>query len=349
MEQLNNSDSEGSKNNIDIPELVNGILEKIKNSDSYLFFGLDYNLIGKFLRRALNTLVSNGTPKYLRKWGMKDILMKHHFEEYLKNVDVAFKEFFKPYILVLYYREEDTASIMDVSFELIKTIEESKNFHLNYVRHFFEALVNNEEFSMPIPAKKCPFYLYMQKLEILKNDSIYMDIIKYHEDFHEAVSHALSIKDKGFDECFLGIKEIDRLSSKLLELLNSLLIKLLSKITVYDPLTQVFNRNYICYVLNRELNRSKRHGLDVSLLMIDIDDFKSINDRYGHIVGDEALKHVARIIKKSVRSTDIPVRYGGEEFLVILPHTDVKSAERVAERIRLAIKEKPFRGISLYT
>jgi diguanylate cyclase (GGDEF)-like protein len=105
-----------------------------------------------------------------------------------------------------------------------------------------------------------------------------------------------------------------------------------------DALTGLSNRRGIEERLNDEVARAIRFGHPLAVLMIDLDDFKSINDRYGHAAGDDILRSTAIAIDNSVRSIDIASRYGGEEFLVVLPETDAAGAEVVAERIRASVE-----------
>ncbi len=107
---------------------------------------------------------------------------------------------------------------------------------------------------------------------------------------------------------------------------------------VRDPLTGLFNRRYMNLLAEMEFKKTKRYSHPLSVLMIDIDHFKDINDKYGHKVGDLVLKHVAQEIKNHIRSSDIPIRYGGEEFVIILPNTTKESAFILAERIRKHIE-----------
>jgi two-component system, cell cycle response regulator len=108
----------------------------------------------------------------------------------------------------------------------------------------------------------------------------------------------------------------------------------LTELATMDVLTGVFNRREFNRRLTVEIERSRREGHPVSLLMVDIDYFKKINDTYGHQSGDDALRHVSALIKAEVRPGDLPARYGGEEFAVILPYADSNDAFIVAERLR---------------
>lgn len=101
-----------------------------------------------------------------------------------------------------------------------------------------------------------------------------------------------------------------------------------------DPLTDLFNRRHFIELGNREFALFDRNKGNISILMIDLDHFKSINDKYGHGTGDKALIHFTGILTSSLRGGDIPSRIGGEEFAVILPNTDSQKAVIVAERIR---------------
>ncbi len=109
-----------------------------------------------------------------------------------------------------------------------------------------------------------------------------------------------------------------------------------------DPLTGILNRRSLMEILEKELVRCRRYKHELSILMIDIDHFKSINDTFGHEAGDEILKAAAITIRNSLRINDIPARYGGEEFTVILPETGFDNAYETAERIRNSINEVRF-------
>lgn len=114
------------------------------------------------------------------------------------------------------------------------------------------------------------------------------------------------------------------------------------RLAMVDGLTGVFNRRYMDIVLKKEFNRCDRYGKNLSLCLIDIDNFKNINDTHGHIFGDEVLREISQLVKDVVREEDIVCRYGGEEFLVLLPETDEAGAEILAERIRMTMKGREF-------
>ncbi|MCX7914201.1 MAG: GGDEF domain-containing protein, partial [Thermodesulfovibrionales bacterium] len=107
-------------------------------------------------------------------------------------------------------------------------------------------------------------------------------------------------------------------------------------------LTGIYNRRQFFILANMEFKKALRYGRDISILMLDLDFFKRINDTYGHAIGDRVLQLTAKIIKENLRSVDIFARYGGEEFVIVLPETNLTGALQVAERIRSNIEKTPL-------
>jgi diguanylate cyclase (GGDEF)-like protein len=119
-----------------------------------------------------------------------------------------------------------------------------------------------------------------------------------------------------------------------------------------DPLSGAFNRRHFHVRLEEELQRSRRHEIQLALLMIDIDDFKSVNDSFGHLAGDAVIRAIAEIMRRSVRVFDVCARFGGEEFAIIMPGSGIASATAVAERIRERIEsfrpsDQTLEGLSI--
>jgi diguanylate cyclase (GGDEF)-like protein len=127
-----------------------------------------------------------------------------------------------------------------------------------------------------------------------------------------------------------------------LALQNALLHEELERLSVTDRLTELYNHGYFQQRLEEEIGRASRFGHTLSLIMIDIDDFKEFNDTYGHPRGDRVLHLVSDTIRANLREMDVAARYGGEEFVVVLPETDAEGAYAVAERIRAGVEELPF-------
>lgn len=122
-------------------------------------------------------------------------------------------------------------------------------------------------------------------------------------------------------------------------------------LAIRDFLTGMYNRRLFMSALENEFYRSRRYQTSMSLILVDLDDFKEINDKHGHQHGDQVLKTVADVIRKGSREADIPARFGGEEFAIITPETEVSQSRRLAERLRKDIAEFGFTasfGIASY-
>jgi diguanylate cyclase (GGDEF)-like protein len=122
------------------------------------------------------------------------------------------------------------------------------------------------------------------------------------------------------------------------------LYKDVENMAINDSLTGLHTRRYLMERFEEEFARTGLKGLSLSILMIDVDNFKKINDEYGHLAGDQVLREVGHMIAQTIREIDIAGRYGGEEFCVILPDTDKQGALLAAERVRLAISDQKIRA-----
>lgn len=186
-----------------------------------------------------------------------------------------------------------------------------------------------------------------------------LDALSYHNDeaeltltFGESTTHSASYGLNHLNQ-FLGEVEFRRrlrfseeelaqleslLGALLFPLRNGLLYRDALRNALQDSLTGVGNRLAMGQALQREVDLARRSLQPLSLLMLDIDYFKRINDRYGHNLGDEALRVVAQALKSQLRNVDMVFRYGGEEFLVLLSHTSAEAAAMVGERLRHAVQ-----------
>ncbi|HEX4038673.1 MAG TPA: GGDEF domain-containing protein [Acidobacteriaceae bacterium] len=138
-----------------------------------------------------------------------------------------------------------------------------------------------------------------------------------------------------FGGCFVaGVAFLSRQTAK-----DLLRIAGLERDAYTDPLTQLFNRRYLSHRFNEETFRAHRYETELAVILVDIDHFKRVNDTWGHRAGDEVLRQVAQRIRAELRSGDIAVRYGGDELLVMAPHSDGERGTLIAERIRREVKD----------
>ncbi|MGG4400702.1 diguanylate cyclase [Paenibacillus amylolyticus] len=159
------------------------------------------------------------------------------------------------------------------------------------------------------------------------------------------IGHILTFQDVSQERFY--VKEMNRQNVTLQERNQALDLirqelseanRKLEELALTDSLTNCYNRRYLTQHLNHEVITNIQYKTPFSLLLLDIDYFKAINDRYGHVIGDEVLVRTAEAVKQSIRSTDILTRYGGEEFMIYLPHTEHDLANQIAERVRLAVE-----------
>jgi diguanylate cyclase (GGDEF)-like protein len=249
-----------------------------------------------------------------------------------------------PYINLSY--KEDKKILKDSSLEYVLSVEKGINIHLNIKNKLYKSLFsgkNHVKIKVKIKsAEDCEFTQWLRdSLTILVNNkNIIKEIKSLHEKFHLMAQKILESKDN-FTKVLL-LRDLEDASLKLIYLLNKIYTENLSHIAIYDKLTQVYNRALLDSILYKSAKYAKRHKLPISIIMLDIDNFKGINDTYGHLEGDRVLKTVASIIKYSIRESDYVFRYGGEEFLTLLPNTDINGAVVVGEKIRRNIENFDF-------
>lgn len=161
--------------------------------------------------------------------------------------------------------------------------------------------------------------------------------------YEEAISKGASdfvFKPVRFEELLLRLKRV--LNERRLNRERVQMLEKLKTLSITDGLTQLYNSRHFYSQLKGEIERVNRYGHKLSLLLLDIDNFKEFNDTYGHLEGDKVLVRIGRIIKACLRKMDTAFRYGGEEFTIILPGTHAEEARTVAERLRAAVAAEDF-------
>ncbi len=203
--------------------------------------------------------------------------------------------------------------------------------------------------------------LFMRFLTDASKHFVEIDIQKVHYDEFKGLAesaNAMLLQRKRVEEQISAINEelecrIHERTKELEELNQNLESKVskrtqeLNRLLMIDSLTQIYNRKYMFERLDKEIKRISGSNKKLCIIMLDIDHFKSVNDNFGHQCGDSVIAEIAKAIKGSIRDIDIAGRYGGEEFIVILPDTDIGRGFAVAERIRQKVMELKFCEISL--
>lgn len=206
------------------------------------------------------------------------------------------------------------------------------------------------------------FYDLMRKLAPLLDkkslSKVFSEEIKYLGEV-ESIEYSKPASENGYIAFSLGDEEAVYLKtkSKKISTYQSVLSKILGlcveridlydkfqQLSIYDSLTECYNRRYFTMRLLEEFSRAQKFSLNISFVMIDVDNFKKINDTYGHLVGDTVLKEIAKSIRENVREIDSVARLGGEEFAIIFPETDKAATIIVAERIRSRVSQKMIRA-----
>lgn len=207
--------------------------------------------------------------------------------------------------------------------------------------------------------EKQAFDVFRQKL----NENISIDDCQLATDVDDAASHKAEMLAQGYSIFVLkskeedlgillykGVPDKDRNKFNILAHQFALAIKRiklykdLERLAITDGLTEVFTRRYFLERFEEEIKRAAAKKIKLAFLMLDVDHFKMVNDQHGHLTGDIVLKEIGQIIKENIREIDIVGRYGGEEFCVVLPETELEGALLVAERIRRAAEERLIRA-----
>lgn len=219
----------------------------------------------------------------------------------------------------------------------------------NYVKRTSEKKI------LPVSIKTKNINKLIDSSIIQINENSFIEIIKqaFHLGYRAGILQQPSIelnnlKNHLQSKTHLSCSQIERISNYTYEELQDTIKTLqrenerLKQLAFYDSLTNLPNKQFFYQILNRETQRTIRYNSPLCLAIGDIDYFKKINDNYGHIVGDDILKEFAKVLQDNLRSVDFPARFGGEEFTIIFPDTDLESAFSSTERIREKIESNRF-------
>jgi len=232
--------------------------------------------------------------------------------------------------------------------EKIKLQGEADNiFTLYEITKEIAAVLHKDE-AFKLFEKKLSEHVQFTECKVLKSDDEGLSELISSRDYFVI---ELKTKDKTVGHLLLkGVSEDEKEKTRILATQFMLALRRvelyqeIERIAITDSLTEVHTRRYCLERLAEEVGRSKQQGLDMALLMLDVDHFKDINDNFGHLTGDQVLREIARLIKENLREIDIAGRFGGEEFCIILPDTDTEGALYAGERIRQAVEAASIRA-----
>ncbi|HIP93635.1 MAG TPA: diguanylate cyclase [Desulfurobacteriaceae bacterium] len=284
-------------------DLIDYVISKLKELECGLFF---------FESKESDIVLLNKTENILKKF-FEDALINTHFEKVLENLFKYIKNeipSLKEIVVISKFPNTKDSLIFKVddkgvTKKICDSVREFKNYKVSYLLKAQDQKVGD-------------IYIYAQ--ELTPTQKKFLDIL------FKKISSPLAISlKKNLDYLFL-----EKTKNELYEKATK------------DNLTQVYNRSYLWNYLKSKIEEYRHNPYPLSLAILDIDFFKKINDTYGHLVGDEALKELAQLLKESLPPSFVVARYGGEEFVVVMPFTDIDKAYEYMENIRKKVENRKF-------
>ncbi len=283
---------------------------------------------------------NDSTKLHLKIEPLEISLLNKTLGEFLHPFDIVKIKVFSPDTRVIYSTDNVIIGEMIPQNErLMRALSGASDSHIVF-KESVRDLKNETTFDVDVVETYTPIIVDGKILGVFE---LYIDVTKFRDEIRTGTLQSLLLLSSilllvyiiAFGVARSGMKQVAEAEERLR---NQAMI---------DALTGVFNRGELMSRAEEEMARVTRHGSDgdngeLSLIMLDIDHFKRVNDTYGHQAGDAVLSKMSERIKQGLRLYDIMGRYGGEEFLLLLPHTDLTNACVVAERVRTSVAEKPF-------
>jgi diguanylate cyclase (GGDEF)-like protein len=317
----------------------------------------DKNKISEFEKIGYNFAESN--ILFVESIHLFDFLRKNFIAHLPNNIDLReakrFERLFEDIINIFskgYLKSYSKRKIDNLTFiqnhtiptDMINQLSEPLKNHIQYFKTFLETLIDEKDF-INVSHDDCEFgkWLKLEGKEFVEEDLIYKNLKLLHKNFHNLIEISKSYKEKKlYKEIFFTINEVENAVLQIMNTFAYLNTRILSYEFSKDPLTGALTRRGFNKIIQKHFEIAELTGLPMSVIIADIDFFKKINDTYGHLAGDEALKHFVRIVKNNLRKSDYIFRFGGEEFLILLPNTSLKEAVEVAERTRKSLENDPL-------
>lgn len=330
-----------------------------------IFPEIDKNTLLRKIKTSLNlnipTFYTSSTKNYFIKIPLKKIT-NQLFEFMQQQTTITPYDNEKELVTIIIY---DKTTVIETNYKLEKKLEEIRelngrlNRYLNVIDENVLIITTDTKGVIKYVSKAFSCLsgyakeeLIGQKPNLLRHPSISKELYKelwkniqngevWHGEFLNRAKNGTeywieTIISPVFDE----EKEILEYTSTATDITDK---KKIEHLSITDPLTKVYNRNKFNDDFEKEIALAKRYNLSLSFVILDIDFFKSINDNFGHHAGDSVLIEFASLIQRSIRNSDIFARWGGEEFVLLLPHTELKEAVSLAEKLREKIEEFHFK------